>query len=204
MMRQKIYSVLNALLLCYITEYSFRLIHPVAAFQSQIQLQTPTKTIMGSSADNDNNNNNNDFKVKTWNPLRLLVLRLGFTEPAWTSPLNYQKKVGTFNCAYCGQKLFDSESKYDSGSGWPSFWRTTEEGALDYKMEFDGRLECRCGRCKSHLGHVFLDGPRPESVPENLLSSRPDSDPRGRNNARLPRFCVNGASLMVQDEESTP
>ena len=55
------------------------------------------------------------YEVQTWNPLRLLVLRLGFTEPAWTSPLNYGKKDGTYKCAYCGNTLFDTDAKYDSG-----------------------------------------------------------------------------------------
>ena len=191
-MRQLFYPIL---LLCHIAHLSLTVIHPVAALQPPIKQRSHPETIMRSSKDNN-------FEVKTWNPLRLLVLRLGFTEPAWTSPLNYQKKKGTFSCAYCGQQLFDSESKYDSGSGWPSFWRTVEEGALDYKMEFDGRLECRCGRCKSHLGHVFLDGPKPDSVPADLLTSSPDSDPRSRSNSRLPRFCINGASLVVQEEAS--
>ena len=142
------------------------------------------------------------LEMKTWNPLRLAVLKLGFTEPAWTSPLNYGKKDGKFNCAYCGQELFDSDSKYDSGSGWPSFWRSIEDGAVDYKMEFDGRLECRCGKCKSHLGHVFLDGPRKDDVPQDLLSESPASDPRSRReDGRLPRFCVNGASLRYNARE---
>lgn len=195
-MRQTIYAVLNVILLSYIIDSSWNVLQSVAAFQPRNKQASPPRTIMGSSPIKDN-----DFKVKTWNPLRLLVLRLGFTEPAWTSPLNYQKKTGTYHCAYCGHKLFDSESRYDSGSGWPSFWRSTEEGALDYKMEFDGRLECRCGKCKSHLGHVFLDGPLPSSVRQDLLNSSPDSDPRSRReNSRLPRFCINGASLMVQEE----
>jgi peptide-methionine (R)-S-oxide reductase len=197
-MRQQLYPVLNLLLLCYIANLTLTVVHPVVAFPPPTPApQTRLEPrIMGSSQ-------SNEFDVKTWNPLRLLVLRLGFTEPAWTSPLNYQKNRGTYNCAYCGQQLFDSESKYDSGSGWPSFWRTAQEGALDYKMEFDGRLECRCGRCKSHLGHVFLDGPKPESVPSDLLTSSPDSDPRSRSNSRLPRFCINGASLVVVQEEGT-
>jgi peptide-methionine (R)-S-oxide reductase len=143
-------------------------------------------------------------QVGTWNPLRLLVLRLGFTEPAWTSPLNYGKKDGTFRCAYCGLKLFDSNAKYDSGSGWPSFWRSIEEGCISYKKEFDGRLECRCGRCKSHLGHVFLDGPLPGQISGELLEGSPESDPRsGRVNGCLPRFCINGASMRFDKRDDS-
>lgn len=139
------------------------------------------------------------FKVQTWNPIRLLVLRLGLTEPMATSPLNYGKYDGTFTCAYCDATLFDSNSKYDSGSGWPSFWRTVAEDAISYKMEFDGRLECKCKKCSSHLGHVFLDGPRPGSVPDDLLLSSPASDPRSKSGSNLPRFCINGAALRFQD-----
>ena len=147
-----------------------------------------------------NTDDEDKFDVQTINPLRLAVLRLGFTEPAWTSPLNYGKKDGIFSCAYCGKELFDSNSKYDSGSGWPSFWRSIEEGSISYKMEFDGRLECRCGRCTSHLGHVFLDGPKEADVSQDLLEASPSSDPRGqRPNGRLPRFCVNGASLTLSE-----
>lgn len=140
------------------------------------------------------------FEVQTWNPLRLMVLRLGLTELRATSPFNYGKYDGKFSCAYCGQTLFDSNSKYDSGSGWPSFWRTDADGSVSYKMEFDGRLECRCSRCSSHLGHVFLDGPLPAKVPQAVLKSIPSSDPRGRTaDNRLPRFCINGASLRFND-----
>jgi peptide-methionine (R)-S-oxide reductase len=142
------------------------------------------------------------FQVKTFNPLRLAVLRLGLTEPAWTSPLNYGAKVGTFSCAYCGHELFDSTGKYDSGSGWPSFWRSVKEGAISYKMEYDGRLEIQCGRCKSHLGHVFPDGPRESEVPTDLLQQSPPTDPRGKQgNGRLPRYCVNGASINFQPRD---
>lgn len=106
------------------------------------------KTTMGSSSSNDNEKSDSrSFNVQTWNPLRLLVLKLGLTEPMGTSPLNYGKYDGVFTCAYCGEKLFDSSAKYDSGSGWPSFWRSAEEDSLDYKMEFGGRLECRCKKC---------------------------------------------------------
>ena len=139
------------------------------------------------------------FKRVTWNPLRLMVLKLGLTEPAWTSPLNYGKRDGIYNCAYCGLGLFDTSGYYDSGSGWPSFWRSVENGHVRYKKEWDGRLECVCGRCSSHLGHVFLDGPLPRKVPEVLFQTAPPSDPRGRRaDGYLPRFCVNGASLTFE------
>lgn len=138
---------------------------------------------------------NQEFKPLTWNPLRLMVLKLGFTEPAWTSSLNYGKRDGIYSCAYCGLELFDSDGYYESGSGWPSFFRSVEDGHVKYKKEWDGRLECQCGRCSSHLGHVFLDGPRPEKVSKAIFESSPASDPRGRQATYLPRFCVNGASL---------
>lgn len=110
-----------------------------------------------------NNDDDDDFTIQTWNPLRLLVLRLGLTEPAMTSPLNYGKYDGEFVCAYCGASLFDANAKYESG--WPSFWRTQHENAVSYKLEWDNRLECRCQRCSSHLGHVLSRRTsRPETV----------------------------------------
>jgi peptide-methionine (R)-S-oxide reductase len=157
------------------------------------------KTMCFSKADDDDQ----DFQVQTLNPLRLLVLRLGLTEPMATSPLNYGKYNGKFSCAYCGQELFDSSAKYDSGSGWPSFWRTSAEDSMKYKPELDGRLECQCKRCSSHLGHVFMDGPRPTEVPEELYQASPESDPRTKLSTYLPRFCVNGASLTYEKVESS-
>jgi peptide-methionine (R)-S-oxide reductase len=160
---------------------------------------SPKRTMCFSSKENDTNEA--DVKRQTNNPLRLAVLRLGLTELAWTSPLNYGEKNGKFTCAYCGQDLFESDAKYNSGSGWPSFWRSSDEGAISYNMEFDGRSECKCGKCDSHLGHVFLDGPRPGEVNQDLLEGSPSSDPRSRRtDGRLPRFCVNGASLNLKEE----
>ena len=144
-----------------------------------------------------------DYQIQTRNPLRLAVLRLGLTEPAATSPLNYGKYDGDFKCAYCGQMLFDSNSKYDSGSGWPSFWRSKFEGAVAYKMEMDGRLECKCKRCNSHLGHLFLDGPRPSTVDPEVLNSSPPSDPRSKSGNYLPRYCINGAALTFSKRSET-
>lgn len=138
---------------------------------------------------------------QTWNPLRLAVLKLGMTEFPGTSRFNYGKFDGEFTCAYCGNVLFDSTAKYDSKSGWPSFWRSAESTSMDYRMELDGRLEARCQKCKSHLGHVFLDGPRPSSIDAAVLENSPSSDPRGRTNTYLPRFCINGAALNFQARE---
>lgn len=156
---------------------------------------TETKS---SASINSEKEEEDEGTMKTWNPLRLAVLRLGFTEPAMTSPLNYGSYDGDFVCAYCGNTLFDSTSKYDSGSGWPSFWRTKAEESLTYKREFGGRLECKCKQCDSHLGHVFLDGPKPSSVDQTLLKESPESDPRGKYDTNLPRMCINGAALRYK------
>ena len=150
---------------------------------------------------NDNVATNNDtedkVKAKTWNPLRLMVLKLGFTEPAWTSPWNYQKaEDGTFVCAFCGHELFDADAKYDSGSGWPSFWRSKADGAIKFTREWGGGVECSCAKCGGHLGHVFMDGPRQASMPQDRVSTIPASDPTGN---RLPRFCINGASMRYKE-----
>ena len=103
------------------------------------------------------------------------VLRKHGTERAGTSPLNKEHREGTFRCAGCGQELFVSDTKFDSGTGWPSFWAPVE-GAVEtttdraYGMV---RTEVHCARCKGHLGHVFEDGPRPTGL----------------------RYCMNGISL---------
>ena len=97
-------------------------------------------------------------------PERYEVLRRGATEPPWSGELNLVHEDGVFRCAACGAELFRSEAKFDSGSGWPSFFRpltndavTTEED-LSHGMR---RIEVRCATCDSHLGHVFPDGPEP-------------------------------------------
>ena len=145
--------------------------------------------------------------IGTYNPLRLAVLKLGLTELRWTSPLNYEKREGFYNCANCGTRLFDSQGKYDSGSGWPSFFRTAEGNVALYR-EWDGRIECRCATCQGHLGHVFPDGPRRRDVgddevgEDDVLRSIPESDltvgDPSNSNSRLPRYCMNGASLKFE------
>jgi peptide-methionine (R)-S-oxide reductase len=91
------------------------------------------------------------------------VLRREGTERPFSSPLEKEKRAGTFACAGCRLPLFDSKAKYDSGTGWPSFWQPLS-GAIATKVDFKlivPRTEYHCSRCGGHQGHVFSDGPRP-------------------------------------------
>jgi peptide-methionine (R)-S-oxide reductase len=111
------------------------------------------------------------------------VLREHGTEPAGYSPLNREKRDGTFRCAGCGQPLFSSDTKYESGSGWPSFWAPLE-GAVGTDVDqrhFMVRTEVHCQRCGGHLGHVFEDGPRPTGL----------------------RYCMNGVALKFEPAEGS-
>lgn len=114
-------------------------------------------------------------------PFEYRVLREEGTEPAWSSELNDVKKDGVFLCAGCAQPLFTSTSKFDSGSGWPSFWAPVENSSVitrtDYKLLIP-RTETVCGRCGGHLGHVFEDGPAPTGK----------------------RYCMNGVALWFESD----
>ncbi|WP_073327687.1 peptide-methionine (R)-S-oxide reductase MsrB [Wenxinia saemankumensis] len=92
------------------------------------------------------------------------VLREEATEPAYSSPLNDEKRAGMFHCAGCEQAVYPSDTKYDSGTGWPSFWAPVDEAAIgtkaDYKLVLP-RTEVHCSNCGGHLGHIFDDGPAP-------------------------------------------
>lgn len=108
------------------------------------------------------------------------VLRQHGTEPPGTSPLNHEKRKGEFLCAGCGQTLFDSDTKYESGSGWPSFYAPKPDAvgtSVDRGLMMT-RTEVHCARCGGHLGHVFPDGPKPTGE----------------------RYCMNGAALKFHPE----
>jgi peptide-methionine (R)-S-oxide reductase len=109
------------------------------------------------------------------------ILRQHGTERPGTSPLNREKRPGTFVCAGCGQPLFDAGTKYESGSGWPSFW-APKEGAVGTTTDrsfFMVRTEVHCAKCGGHLGHVFPDGPPPTGE----------------------RYCMNGVAMRFEPEE---
>jgi peptide-methionine (R)-S-oxide reductase len=95
-----------------------------------------------------------------------------------SSPLNQEKRSGTFVCAGCGQPLFGSETKYESGTGWPSFHTPMPDavGTTEDRSHFMTRTEVHCGRCGGHLGHVFDDGPAPTGL----------------------RYCMNGAAMKFE------
>jgi peptide-methionine (R)-S-oxide reductase len=111
-------------------------------------------------------------------PQQYAVLRKHGTERAGTSPLNQEKRQGMFVCAGCGQKLFASDAKFESGTGWPSFTAPLE-GAVstaDDRSLFMTRTEVHCSRCGGHLGHVFDDGPEPTGQ----------------------RYCMNGVAMKFE------
>jgi peptide-methionine (R)-S-oxide reductase len=95
---------------------------------------------------------------------RYAVLRAGATEAPWSGELNLVHDDGVFRCGACGTPLFSSEAKYDSGSGWPSFFQPLSEDVVELEEDLSHgmrRTEVRCATCGSHLGHVFPDGPQP-------------------------------------------
>ena len=99
-------------------------------------------------------------------PQQYAVLRQHGTERPFTGEYVHTKTDGTYHCAACGQALFASDTKFESGSGWPSFWDVIDKGNVDLRVDTSYsmiRTEVLCGRCGSHLGHMFEDGPRDQT-----------------------------------------
>ena len=123
----------------------------------------PNQVLASSVAlDEDWNLSKEEWKNKL-DPESYYILREEGTERAFSSQLNNEKRKGIFHCAGCNQALFTSETKFDSGTGWPSFWDPIQ-GSVDTKVDFKlivPRTEYHCSRCGGHQGHVFNDGPLP-------------------------------------------
>ena len=114
-------------------------------------------------------------------PEQYQIMRRKGTEPPFSGRYNGEKRQGVYRCAACGMELFRSNQKYDSGSGWPSFWAPADPSAVEAHHDTSHgmrRTEVVCARCEAHLGHVFPDGPRPTGL----------------------RYCVNSASLALDPE----
>lgn len=116
-------------------------------------------------------------------PEQYRIMRCHGTERAGTSPLNAEKRSGMFKCAGCGDVLFLSDTKFESGTGWPSFYAPADSSAVETTVDtshFMTRTEVHCRKCGGHLGHVFDDGPNPTGL----------------------RYCINGASLSFDPKET--
>lgn len=119
------------------------------------------------------------------NPEEYRICREKGTERAFTGEYWDEHRAGTYVCRACGEALFSSDTKYDSGSGWPSFFQPVQKSVIDeHRDSTHGmiRTEITCSRCGSHLGHVFPDGPRPTGL----------------------RYCVNSASLRLEGDAKKP
>jgi peptide-methionine (R)-S-oxide reductase len=127
------------------------------------------------------NKTDTDWKA-TLTPEQFHVLREHGTEYRGSSPLLHEKRDGTFKCAGCGQPLFSSDTKYESGTGWPSFYRPIDGAIATTTDRSHGmtRIEVNCAQCGGHLGHVFPDGPAPTGE----------------------RYCMNGVALAFDPKKT--
>jgi peptide-methionine (R)-S-oxide reductase len=160
---------------------------------------TASANTAGNPADRNPSSTKNDTKAKTepefvvktdaeWRRIltreQFVVTRLKGTEPAFTGKYATGHYRGTFLCVCCGAELFDAETKFESGTGWPSFWQPINAKAVTYQVdnsELEPRTEVNCRRCGAHLGHVFNDGPPPTGL----------------------RFCMNSIALKLKPLQGT-
>ena len=116
-------------------------------------------------------------------PEQYHVTREHGTERAFSHPYYQEKQAGMYRCVCCGAPLFSSETKYDSGTGWPSFYAPADQGSVSEHQDrsfFMRRTEVRCAKCEAHLGHVFPDGPEPTGA----------------------RYCINGVALQLDPDDT--
>ena len=126
-------------------------------------------------------NTDKAWKTKL-SPAAYRVTREHGTERAFSHPYNAEKTKGMYMCVCCGEPLFSSDAKFDSGTGWPSYFKPVSEEAIGETQDrsfFMRRTEVHCAKCEAHLGHVFPDGPKPTGL----------------------RYCINGAALKLEPEK---
>ena len=150
------------------------------------ELAQPAKQVMTNSDKKEDGAKpvvkSDDEWLKELSTEAYLVTRKHGTEPAFSHPYNAEKSDGTYMCVCCGEPLFKSDDKFDSGTGWPSFVRPAEEASISEHEDrslFRRRTEVRCARCEAHLGHVFPDGPNPTGL----------------------RYCINGVALKLDPKD---
>lgn len=174
------YSILSVICLFLFGLQPYSCAQPAATHQSA-RMQEPKK-------DNPVYNRNDKSKVtlseEAWKKILpeevYYIARMKGTERPWTSKFEKFNEVGTYYCAACGNPLFRSNAKFDSGCGWPSFYEPISKGSIIYTPDHShgmNRTETQCGRCKAHLGHVFEDGPPPTGL----------------------RYCINGVVLDFEN-----
>ena len=158
--------------------------------QCQAQVKSPTPKTKNMDQKSPVYSNTDTSKVNLaedeWKKMLpadvFYIARMKGTERPWTSPFENSKEIGTYFCAACGNPLFKSDTKFESGCGWPSFYDPIGKGNIIYTPDNThgmNRTEVQCGRCKAHLGHVFDDGPPPTGL----------------------RYCINGVILDFKKAE---